>query len=1089
MLKFCTFIACFLAISLTATHALSQDMSGWSDKTVCRILSQNPDNTEYLGEGVSRGLACASSTPSLKNIKPTKVKSTESADYQKGQDAFDKDDYKTAFNEWQPLADQGYAAAQSSLGWLYENGKGVLEDDEQAIKWYQKAADQGYAKAQYDLGSMYRSSEDVRQKSELSVTWYKTLYATAKGVLKNDTEAVKWYRKAANQGYAEAQYGLGRMYDYGEGVRESDNQAVKWYQKAADQGYAKAQSHLGLMYQSGKGVRKDYKQAVKWYQKAADQGLASAQKNVGWMYHNGKGVREDYKQAVKWYQKAADQGFASAQYNVGWMYQNGKGVLKDDIQAVKWYRKAANQGHAKAQKKLGELYREDVVTLIAVKSSDGKVDQQIPAKLYTRADLLELAANPDSDLSQLFSDMAWFKDGALATMDALPQGKYYYLYTRILGFNDQGTKIRIAHNINFKNYSNQVMIATWDIASKKLEQLLVLTPGTKLNGVSHDQNWLAVNIDNELMIYDSQSGKRRHVLKTKVKGFHRYEDATFSPDGRFLAASTYELIKDPNDKINDLLSDYVIEVFDVKTGKLIKEYRENMATTSKLEITFSPDSTHFLLDMGKCPVCVGEYGGERVFIQLGDVATWRLKGLTDLIKAVGTPQFSADGRSILTRTKRYDINQGKLAEGYQKCTENYSISGAPLLGQPLNYDIMSGTIYYNQLVANSCFKIKKASLPGLPKNFNHEVFSKDQKLIAVLGTNGSQDPEALQILDSLIPDAKAIAKAANKESKEATNNKLYEKVKKTFDSGFHEEALAMMNAHLETTGSIRDGRVAIGYILRWAPKLPLAEVGKSLLRHKSLIQAEPVRPSHGLYGSEKTTPKGYIIERPFPKSNADVAGIKSGDIILALNGEPVANAKDFRARIERTNKPGDRITLGLSRNGRPMNIAYRLDEKISNNVWAAIDIAEYGTVAAAAGHPELTLAAAKELRNYTYKYRSSINVTAFENFAVMLEALSMASDGDSIGAYKHAIKNGGFVKEFDIVKLFHFNNLDNRQFVAPLFQNRKKLAYLLGIEEAKLPKTPTHVFPAQAYPDLNGNIVGKGKKASKKKPGIKLLDD
>ena len=62
MLKLCIRIACLLAASLMATHALSQDLSGWSDKTVCRLLSQNPDNTDYFQEGVSRSLACASST-------------------------------------------------------------------------------------------------------------------------------------------------------------------------------------------------------------------------------------------------------------------------------------------------------------------------------------------------------------------------------------------------------------------------------------------------------------------------------------------------------------------------------------------------------------------------------------------------------------------------------------------------------------------------------------------------------------------------------------------------------------------------------------------------------------------------------------------------------------------------------------------------------------------------------------------------------------------------------------------------------------------------------------------------------------------
>ena len=62
MLKFCIRIIFVLSASLMATHALSQELSGWSDKTVCRLLLQNPDNADYFEEGVSRGLACASST-------------------------------------------------------------------------------------------------------------------------------------------------------------------------------------------------------------------------------------------------------------------------------------------------------------------------------------------------------------------------------------------------------------------------------------------------------------------------------------------------------------------------------------------------------------------------------------------------------------------------------------------------------------------------------------------------------------------------------------------------------------------------------------------------------------------------------------------------------------------------------------------------------------------------------------------------------------------------------------------------------------------------------------------------------------------
>jgi TPR repeat protein len=70
------------------------------------------------------------------------------------------------------------------------------------------------------------------------------------------------------------------MYQHGLGVSEDYKQAVYWYQKAADQGYANAQHNLGWIYENGVGVPKNDKQAVYWYQKAADQGNPVSQNRL-----------------------------------------------------------------------------------------------------------------------------------------------------------------------------------------------------------------------------------------------------------------------------------------------------------------------------------------------------------------------------------------------------------------------------------------------------------------------------------------------------------------------------------------------------------------------------------------------------------------------------------------------------------------------------------------------------------------------------------------------------------------------------------------------------------------------------------------
>jgi TPR repeat protein len=68
---------------------------------------------------------------------------------------------------------------------------------------------------------------------------------------------------------------LGAMYAEGQGVPHDYAEALKWYRKAADQGNARAQTILGAMYYFGQGVPQDYVQAHMWYNLAAARFPAS----------------------------------------------------------------------------------------------------------------------------------------------------------------------------------------------------------------------------------------------------------------------------------------------------------------------------------------------------------------------------------------------------------------------------------------------------------------------------------------------------------------------------------------------------------------------------------------------------------------------------------------------------------------------------------------------------------------------------------------------------------------------------------------------------------------------------------------------
>jgi len=171
------------------------------------------------------------------------------------------------------------------------------------VGWFRKAAEQGDAKAQGSLGSMYYQGRGVKQ---------------------DDGQAVGWFRKAAEQGYAVAQFLLALTYENGRGVKQDDVQATAWYRKAAEQGYADAQKRLNRLQQKlacvGKaqtalfGVklqcagRDELMAAVK----AAGAGVKQEDKNTWGDSYLSAGVLDGSSELYLGY--TADDQFAVAEY-------------------------------------------------------------------------------------------------------------------------------------------------------------------------------------------------------------------------------------------------------------------------------------------------------------------------------------------------------------------------------------------------------------------------------------------------------------------------------------------------------------------------------------------------------------------------------------------------------------------------------------------------------------------------------------------------------------------------------------------------------------------------------------------------------
>lgn len=151
------------------------------------------------------------------------------------------------------------------------------------------------------------------------------------------TEAIKEWKRGAEEGEPKSQYELALSYSKGEGVIKDDQEAVKWYRKAAEQNDGASQNNLGLMYNEGRGVEKNDNEAAKWFYRAASNGSLAGIFHLALSYEKGRGVPQDYHNAVNTYLEAAKRGYVPAQVNLGLLYaKNVLGFPQENSLAYKW---------------------------------------------------------------------------------------------------------------------------------------------------------------------------------------------------------------------------------------------------------------------------------------------------------------------------------------------------------------------------------------------------------------------------------------------------------------------------------------------------------------------------------------------------------------------------------------------------------------------------------------------------------------------------------------------------------------------------------------------------------------------------------
>ncbi len=188
-------------------------------------------------------------------------------------------------------AEKGVSEMQFLAGWGYDYGMpGLKIDYKKAAYWYEKSAGQGNAKAMAMLGHLYNNGMGlVKDEEEALKLWKQSLPGLERGTKKEDPYSMLI---------------LGGLLLQDRLGEKDPGKAFDLFTKAAELGLPAAMNNIGLMFEKGNGVEQDYARAMEWYKKAAELGYPVAMYNIGWMFEKGNGVEQDFDKAVEWYEKA-----------------------------------------------------------------------------------------------------------------------------------------------------------------------------------------------------------------------------------------------------------------------------------------------------------------------------------------------------------------------------------------------------------------------------------------------------------------------------------------------------------------------------------------------------------------------------------------------------------------------------------------------------------------------------------------------------------------------------------------------------------------------------------------------------------------
>jgi len=271
------------------------------------------------------------------------------------------------FADCQTRAQGGDPKAMRLLGAYYMLGYGCGRPDTDAARdWIERAAQAGDIPAMRASGG-FLADQDPAAAAKLWETAAEAgdvmaMYLLALslldglGIEADPQRALELLAAAADAGFVDAMVVSGDHYRVGDRIAQDFAQAVRWYKRSAQEGHMESQYFLAMLLTGGyEGVPADIEMGMHWLQESAKRGWADAQTNLGIRFLQGDGVEQDDKRGAKWLRAAAEQNDAHAQYTLGVCYFNGRGLPRDQQFGAHLWRKAAAEGHSGAADALQKL--------------------------------------------------------------------------------------------------------------------------------------------------------------------------------------------------------------------------------------------------------------------------------------------------------------------------------------------------------------------------------------------------------------------------------------------------------------------------------------------------------------------------------------------------------------------------------------------------------------------------------------------------------------------------------------------------------------------------------------------------------------